>query len=283
MTKRPAQHQIASLAVAAVRREWNLQGHAVDEIKEDYGEDLMVQICLNGNLDPARIWVQVKGTSRDCTKGALPRIRVKSKQVLRWARSADLVIAVLWSVTNDRGWFTLPQDQFDHVDLSSKSEVNLPLQFTRDCQFDQESVESLAWSARIQHANKAAIYARSGIDEGVEMELDKSVQFHKGVLAALIFDFGEVVGVIDRNGGFAKGFPQLVVDHLCELSPDDLEYATQTALVLGIFSSIEKNCAGNGSPLPIIKEMCGVLYPLLFTDEMLRMLDSARIPRNSDE
>nr|QIY94531.1 DUF4365 domain-containing protein [Streptomyces sp. S1D4-11] len=147
-----------------MRREWNLQRHAVDEIHEGYGEDLMVQICFEGRLDPARVWVQVKGTEKDCSTGRLPQVGVKANQVLRWARTADLVIVVLWNVNEDRGCFTLPQDQFDHVELSNRADGSTRLSFSRECPFDQAAVERLAWAARIEHANRSVVYARARLE-----------------------------------------------------------------------------------------------------------------------
>ncbi|MFI2378989.1 DUF4365 domain-containing protein [Streptomyces sp. NPDC018964] len=276
MTNRPIQHRIASLAVAGVRREWNLQGHAVDEIQEDYGEDLMVQICFEGRLDPARIWVQVKGTEKDCSTGRLPQVNVKAKQVLRWARTADLVVAVLWDTTNDRGWFTLPQDQFDHVELSGRADRSVRLSFSHDFPFDQTAVKRLAWAARIEHANRSVVYARACLEEAVEMELETTKQFHKGVLASLDFDFGVAINAVKPSGGFTEDFPKVVFEHLKNQAPDDLESATKNAMILGVFEMIHNNCAGNGAPLALVKELCYVFYPLLFDSKMMTMLESAR-------
>jgi hypothetical protein len=283
MTNRPIQHRIASLAVAAVRREWNLQGHAVDEIKEDYGEDLLVQICFEGRLDPARVWVQVKGTEKDCSTGRLPQVSVKAKQVLRWARTADLVIVVLWDVTGDRGWFTLPQDQFDHVELSDRAKGSVRLTFSRDIPFDQAAVESIAWAARIEHTNRSMVYARACLEEAVEMKIEKSKHFYKGVLASLDFDFGVAIKVVAPSGGFTEEFPRVVFEHLKNESPEDLESATKKSMILGVFEMIHNNCAGNGAPLALVKELCHTFHPLLFTSEMMSMLDSARHLRQPED
>ncbi|MDB4897082.1 MAG: hypothetical protein JWN15_3344 [Firmicutes bacterium] len=277
MTNRPVQHRIASLAVAAVRREWNVQGHAVDEIHEDYGEDLLVQICFEERMDPARVWVQVKGTERECSAGRLPSVRVKAGQILRWARTADLVIVVLWDVKGNRGWFTLPQGQFDHVELADRHGANRSLQFSRELPFDQAAVATLAWAARIEHANRSLVYGRSGLEEALEMEIDASVDFYKGVLASLIFDFSVSAQIVKPSGGFTEDFPHVVMEHLKQESPENLDEATRKAMIRAVFEMIELNCAGNGAPLPLVKEICATLYPLLFTEEMMGLLDAARI------
>ncbi|MEU4492635.1 DUF4365 domain-containing protein [Streptomyces sp. NPDC023998] len=282
MTNRPIQHRIASLAVAAVRREWNLQGHAVDEIHEDYGEDLLVQICLKGRMDPARVWVQVKGTEKDCSTKRLPSVRVKADQILRWARTADLVIVVLWDVKGERGWFTLPQEQFDHVELSGRTNTSMSIQFSRELPFDQSAVAELCWAAQIAHTNRAMVYSRACLAEALELELEPSVHFYKGVLASLIFDFGVAIKAVKPSvGGFTEEFPRLVMAHLVKESPADLEQATYNAMIRAIFEMIERNCANNGAPAALVKELCATYYPILFTEGVMEILDSARVTRSN--
>ncbi|MFK4100868.1 DUF4365 domain-containing protein [Streptomyces sp. NPDC019531] len=277
MTRRPAQHRIASLAVAAVRREWNLQGHAVDEIHEDYGEDLLVQICHEGRLDPARVWVQVKGTERDCSGRNLPSVKVKADQVLRWVRTADLVIVVLWDVKHERGWFTMPQEQFDHVELSNRSNRAISITFSRGLAFDQAAVAKLCWAARIEHANRAMVYARSNLAEAREMELEASVQFYKGVLSSLIFDFGVAIKAVRPMGGFTEHFAEVLFAYYIREGPKDVEEATTRAMMTAVFETIHLNCSENGAPLALVKELCATFYPLFFTPDMLAKLVAARI------
>ncbi|MFE6357745.1 DUF4365 domain-containing protein [Streptomyces rochei] len=277
VTRRPAQHKIASLAVAAVRREWNLQGHAVDEIHEDYGEDLLVQICHDGRLDPARVWVQVKGTERDCSGRNLPSVRVKADQVLRWARTADLVIVVLWNVKSERGWFIMPQEQFDHVELSNQSNSSISITFSKEIAFDQKAVTQLCWSARIEHANRAMVYARSNLEEAREMGQDASMRFHKGVLASLIFDFGVAIRAVRPSGGFTEDFTEAIFAHFVREGPKDAEEAAERAMMMAVFETIHLNCAESGAPLPLVKELCATFYPLYFHHELLVALNAVKV------
>ena len=103
MPKRPSQHEIASRAVAAVRKLWADAGAAVDEIHEDYGEDLLVQPSLNGEMDAVRIWVQVKGTTTFKSRKSNPKVRLTVGHVKRWLTTDNYVIVILWDVSNGRG------------------------------------------------------------------------------------------------------------------------------------------------------------------------------------
>ncbi|MFJ2825639.1 DUF4365 domain-containing protein [Streptomyces toxytricini] len=273
--KRPIQHQIASIAVAAVRRQWNMQGHAVDEVKEDYGEDLLVQTCLDGKVDASRIWVQVKGTDkfRQNPTASLPKIRIKAAQILRWSRSADLVVIALWDVAHDRGWYVMPQGFFNPVELWSSRDRQVTLTFSPDCTFDRQAVEELAWAARIEHANRGLQYARHNMNESKEMDLRSDLEFHKGVWWTLLFDFAATVGICrPGDGRIEESFALLVMEMTWQHSVPDLLETTRRATFMAIVEVIDRCCAGNAAPVALVKDLAEVFYSRLFTDEVLEVL-----------
>ncbi|MFF2402801.1 DUF4365 domain-containing protein [Streptomyces goshikiensis] len=280
MTHRPVQHRIASLAVAAVRQQWNLQGHAVDEIREDYGEDLLVQICFDGVMDPARIWVQVKGTAQDCSSG-LPSVRIQAHQVLRWSRTADLVVVVLWNVIEERGWFVLPQGNFDPIELRENPSRMLTLSFSRDRPFDCGSVTSLAWGARIEHTNRAVVYSGVLLDEDLFGGGPAAGSRHRSTWIALLFDFSVAVGIIQPDGHFSQGFADAIRDYLLEADLEDLETATRQAILVAIVSSVSRNCAQSGLPEALVVDLCCFLHTLFFDEARMQLMAQVRIaPRD---
>lgn len=178
MPKRPKQHRTASQAVAAVRKVWAEAGAAVDEIHEDYGEDLLVQSCLNGRMDKSRIWIQAKGTQANIrlNKNRSPfvpgSIDVGRDLALRWLGSADLVVIVRWSVRHQIGWYcipklTLPACAFwdEHDDPISKVRIR----FRRDHVFDTVAAEKIAWIARLDNAAAGIERAPKGADGRAEL------------------------------------------------------------------------------------------------------------------
>ena len=96
-------------AVAAVIAD---AGHAAERVVNDYGEDLLVQTSYAGRMDASRLWFQVKGTAsvdRYRLKRGGFSISVDLDHELRWSRSADLVVIVLWDVAENVGWYALPE------------------------------------------------------------------------------------------------------------------------------------------------------------------------------
>lgn len=108
MPKRPRAHQIGDVARNAVEKVFNELGWATEVVKQDYGEDLLVQPVFREEVEHFRIWVQVKGTaSTRLPRGGVRSVQVSAATALRWARSADPVLFVLWNVTlgaGNAGW-----------------------------------------------------------------------------------------------------------------------------------------------------------------------------------
>lgn len=157
MVDRPVQHQIAAKAVAKVSEVWTSIGAAVEEVKQDYGEDLLVQTCLNGKMDAARIWVQVKGTQA-ATKMDRPEgragIRVRADLALRWARTADILVLVLWDVSRNVGWYSIPHLSELHSELAEKDRRKICLYINSEDRFNFRSAETVAWRARLEHLSR---------------------------------------------------------------------------------------------------------------------------------
>jgi hypothetical protein len=150
--KRPEQHTTADIAVTAVRQIFNDVGFAVDEIIRDYGEDLIVQTSLNGEVDPSRLWVQVKGTRRmsNFKRRDGYAISVSLPHARKWLSITDLVVVVLWDITTGRGFWAAPRSlEFQRELARLKPDLRIP--FSPRQVFDQDAAVRLAWAARIEN------------------------------------------------------------------------------------------------------------------------------------
>lgn len=148
-------------AVAAVVTE---AGHAVERVVNDYGEDLLVQTSHAGRMDASRLWFQVKGTD------AVDRYRLKRggfsvsvdlDHALRWSRSADLVVVVLWDVREGCGWYAVPGNQLNprqSLTLGRRSKV---LQFSEEQILNAAAIDRLVWESRIDHYRLLVLSARN--------------------------------------------------------------------------------------------------------------------------
>jgi len=145
LPKRPTQHVTGDRALIAVWKIFADLGHAPEIVRQDYGEDLIVQIRRDdGQLDSARLWVQVRGTNGDFSHRT-PATTLKAGQVNRWAEMLDTVIVVLWHVEDEIGWMHLPDE------LGEPARASMRLRFQRGMRFFPASAELMVERARLLH------------------------------------------------------------------------------------------------------------------------------------
>ncbi|MEU3348785.1 DUF4365 domain-containing protein [Streptomyces sp. NPDC006700] len=286
MPSRPQQHQIAARAESAVRSLWTDGGHAVDVIREDYGEDLLIQTCLRGRVDSSRIWVQVKGTAKDCSDSSklLPSLSLKADQVLRWSRSSDLMIVVLWDVTNNLGWYTIPRGEFDHVRLLESQPGKVPLRMDRSRPFNRSAVDRLAWKARIGHADQHLSYALSCIrdleedlqeeeEEGGESQYNPLLEYSRGVAASTVYELAIAIGVFNHKGKLTQEFKSALTEAVKSFDGDTGRQIANQSIMWALVKLAHENCARNGLPESLIIELTEHIREMIFGD-MLRRVDS---------
>ncbi|WP_392967457.1 DUF4365 domain-containing protein [Streptomyces sp. LN245] len=256
-----------------MRQIWNGLGHAVDEINEDYGEDLLVQACLDDRMDPSRLWIQVKGTERNLsnTRRPLPSVGVKAEQILRWARSADLVVVVLWDVKNNVGYYSVPAGHFDHADLSEARDGRLPLRFSHGNPLNAETVTHLAWSARIRHANRSLQCALMNLEDAKRANSEENVDFFSSVIGALLADFTADVKIGIPGGGLTESFREAVEEAVRDSESAEIERVAMRATIRAIFKMVSLNCAGNGLPATLAEELASSLCSSIFGKALAEM------------
>jgi hypothetical protein len=274
MPQRPEQHRTASRAVAAVRRIWADEGAAVDEIGEDYGEDLLVQPCLNGRMDKSRLWIQVKGTAAAMRleKAKAPFmpgfVEVDRDLAMRWLGSADLVVVVRWSVVHQVGWYVIPKltlGALDFWDENDEPKARVRLRLRLDNPFDAAAARKLAWIARLDNAAaglRGAPVAGSG-----RRELDPAT---RDSVWRLMGDL-ELLELSPAGGGaisprFLSSIMMNLVTHGPELSGDDDENRKLSLEWMeSSFKSVVQQFLGEllppGVPVPdvLFEEMFGML------------------------
>ncbi|MER6514717.1 DUF4365 domain-containing protein [Nonomuraea sp. NPDC001636] len=196
------QHQIAEQAIASVRRMWALSGFAVEEVRRDYGEDLLVQTCLNGKMDASRLWVQVKGfcgSKKTTSDRTLPKAYVPKGTLLRWVRSADLVVVTLWDTATDIGWYAIPRDEFQEVDLRNiKDGDKVSISFDKDNVFDVEAAHALAWEARLTHASNLVSICRNFESEHLHHSPDAAKSADQEAVG-IVLDVMADLGIIEPD------------------------------------------------------------------------------------
>jgi hypothetical protein len=281
MPDRPVQHQISDRAVAKVRDVWASIGAAVEEVRRDYGEDLLVQTALEGKMDAARIWVQVKGAARAAAMSKAngkTRVRIRADLALRWARTADILVLVLWDVENDVGWYTIPTFTDLHSKLAAKGRQPVSLQVNSADLFNAESARVIAWDARLEHL-AGFIRNYRGIEaERYDPDDPDNTLLAVDAVAEAVMDMMSNLKMInysfdsgDLEINFQPSFEELIMYNVRKMQDrtiDEADSDLRELVMLCVIGQISL-ITGCGAPFPVIAEMSRVIKVILNLHKVL--------------
>lgn len=191
-----------------------------ERIGRDYGEDILVQPHFNGELDNARLWIQVKGTDqplRRNSSGALmpTSVTVTRGHLARWVGTADFVVLVRWHVSHAAGWYKVIQQSFDESDLWGKNpKKEVRIKFDPDDRFDEGVAKAITWKARLHSA--AARISKFRIEQAVTEWTDHDAQAFERVDAAVMHVATRTMTELGMLHKSPKGF-ELRRELLCSL------------------------------------------------------------------
>ena len=97
MTRRPHSHILEARSRDRVRTVLHDAGFVVDDLHQDYGEDMLVRVFRDGRATPYSFFVQVKATSQKDQAS----VRLRVEHLLHWQRLVQPVFVVLWRSDNE--------------------------------------------------------------------------------------------------------------------------------------------------------------------------------------
>ncbi|MFD3995452.1 DUF4365 domain-containing protein [Streptomyces sp. NPDC058583] len=268
MTNRPRSHEIAALAVSAISQEWIKSGAVVEEVRNDYGEDLLVQTSWHGQMDDCRIWVQVKGreTVKRNRKGQLPTLRVPGGHASRWTNTADTVVIAVWDISQGMGWYALPQEQMDPFSLITSQTDSVGIYFHPDHKFDAAAARRLTWFARMRHVVRQLEQARMRQHNFEEMDREDAAQAaHRAAIAAS-FGFLMKIGLFVDDAIPPPEFDRGVRNAYVNIEDADYFSTPETrfdgAIHLAILAHLDDIAPELGVPHMLHRELVGAMYHL---------------------
>jgi hypothetical protein len=256
--KRPTQHVIADRAVAAVSTVIADAGFAVETVQSDYGEDLLVQTSLNGEMDASRIWVQVKGTaqiSKYCSADGSWTYSVSVEHSRRWRRTADMVLIVLWDVKQGHGRYAISRD----LDDGAKSAV---ARFDPSQRFDATAMVRIGWLARIERYYDLLMTAKATGEFEQELEggpPTKARERMVGLASDLLCDLGALNKGADDRIRCDRDFRQTIIRRFEELAAqepgdgrDEAENSLCDAMIHAVMRRYESVTGETRMPLVMV-------------------------------
>ncbi len=199
MTKIVPTALLAHKAVLAVSRTLNEAGAVAEVIKNDFGEDLIVQTQIDETADSFSILVQVKGSSLKIGKDDLFRFRVSVDHLLRWVSHYQPVLVCIYNDDTGNIYSFLPRDRFSLWKLATTKSQTLTVSLGEGDLFSAENAKSFIWDCRLDYYNRMLAWyehvqsdlkAFNVVKSGKKIrELEKE----KGVVA---MDFLKSIGLV---------------------------------------------------------------------------------------
>lgn len=174
-------------------------GWTSDVVHSDYGEDLIVQSCLDGKFDPFRTLIQVKATTR-IPKGKRGKItiQVSRSHALRWIQSREPVIVVLWDTNSKRGWFSLPMEQFNLWELLRSKRSRLTMSFNPNQYLNRKAFEGLIWRLRFDYFQER-ILAEMHTDQMYLLSKKTFSKAYRSGVPIVVFEMFRTLGIANSE------------------------------------------------------------------------------------
>lgn len=152
MSKLVASHLLADRAIIAVKAILNKSGALAEEIRSDYGEDLLVQTSLKDRADSFRILIKVKGTTNlKRNQDKKFNFRLKTTHLRRWATHIEPIIVCVYDAQTENIYSFLPTAQHSIWHLSTTNNQTINIKFDEKNIFDEKTANRFIWQCRISH------------------------------------------------------------------------------------------------------------------------------------
>lgn len=209
MTHRPRSHVLEARSRDRVRAVFHEFGFVVDDLHEDYGEDMLVRVFRDGRATPYSFYVQVKAQERSSV-GRVPSVRVSRRHAEHWARLTSPVLLVLWTAADD----VLIWESVRHALRAyrgDKTSRTMSLRLPPENRLDGDGIRRIANIARESHdmlarEREGGRVLCSALEEHSKMRIreysprDEVLILNPPSGGALVYFFGNLAQVIGRAG-----------------------------------------------------------------------------------
>jgi Domain of unknown function (DUF4365) len=245
--KRPSAHIIGDLAEAQVTAVLQARGCAVSKLGTDYGEDLSVEIPIDGDLTGARILVQVKGTTLANTSRAKEVLlaRISTSVLKKWSRTISPVALVRWHVLEQTGYFRF---------------MNSPVSYYCDFEYTAKSKtiygapSDVMSSAKSVPFIKSALLAHHLLSElirGVSDFDDRRSEVTEEIAANSVAILG-AIGILENHAGgviLSKSGKEVFFDFLNDLHESHPDWYAEDVVRRAIVYTLRRSLSLQAEPI----------------------------------
>ncbi len=257
MTKIPESHLLGHKAVLEVCKILDDAGAISEQIKNDYGEDLIIQTHLKHNADNFHVLIQVKGRRLSPKNDGSYSIRVDVDHLRRWVSHVFSILVCIYEENTQTVYAFSPRDHFSLWELSTTKSKTLSVRLSKDHVFDPETAKVAIWNCRIEYYSRMIGWHENTIHHARQMEgIDNTEDHVNREMNIIVFNFLKDISIIE-NGGFSKKFIRFVKNasrNFSEENQTEVEkWNLEHAFSLAIMGTIDEVQRGVGLPANIIE------------------------------
>ena len=147
-----ASHLKGNLAVSFLKQELARVGILADEIRNDYGEDLLLQTNLRNVADPFAVRIQVKFVNLKKRKNGRYSFRFSVEHLQRWIGHTDPVLICLCDPLLEKYALIDPKETLRLWDLAMTGRQTISIQFSEhEIVRNSQQLQDLVWRVRIEY------------------------------------------------------------------------------------------------------------------------------------
>lgn len=267
MTKIPQSHLLANRALLAVSGIFDSAGALTETISNDYGEDLLVQTQLDGEADPFRLVIQVKGIRTRDIASKSKSVRLKLSHLRRWVSHIEPVVLCIYDDRDKQVYAIVPKNRFSMWTLWSSSNRTQTVKISEKDIFNQATARSFIWETRIAHySNMLSQFEnrQSYVAVLEKSEEFRRISFQEGNI--IVYSFLKSLGIIVGEE-FNTDFTNSIKHGSRNISEDmkkteDKRLNLRSVFTLALLKQVQ-DVAGGGLPTNLMQhgtEMCGVFF-----------------------
>jgi len=201
-------HLTANRAIALVCGILSQAGALAETIKNDYGEDLLVQTHLKNVADNFHVLIQVKARSLKKRKDGNYSVSFDLDHIRRWTSHIQPVLVCVADLRSSIILAFNPRERFSLWQLATSRRKSLSVILSPENKFSKANALKYIWACRIEYYSRMLSWYDSHLFYAVEGYTNK-----KAILSErniVVFSFLLSIGVIDERDRFDKAFVRSV-------------------------------------------------------------------------
>lgn len=264
MSQIPPNHRLAHRAVLAVSTILSEVDALTETIKNDYGEDLIVQTSLGDSADNFTLLIQVKGTQRIVRADGIMSLSIDIDHLHRWASHGQPVLVCVYNEQSGLIYAFSPRYTISLWEISTSRHKSKTIRLGPGDEFNKKTALRFIWDCRIEHYARMLAWRESHQAYAVKMEgYARRQNLAERELNLITLRFLQDVGVLVGDG--VQDEFRRTTENACRSfartreEGGEAEWEVVDAIALALFGHVDRISGGSGLPAILVERGCRLI------------------------